>query len=84
MYNVCHKCGLPRAKKPNDTDLGNCICIGQSWFEYEELERTEQQTRTIAREHYTMWVDLFTRQNRECNSFERLDRQYAKALGTAR
>lgn len=81
MYHVCHKCGLSRARAKTDPDLGSCICIGQTWFEYEELERTAVETKELGLAAYQRWVELYNRQDlRTKRDYQRLAQQYAKVL----
>lgn len=78
--HVCHKCGLPRVVEPEkDWDkvgLDPCMCIGQTWFDYEETPRTIKEAREIAHKEYLRTVELYKEQGREKYMFEELKGQY--------
>jgi len=80
QVHVCHKCGLPRMVKPNrgwdKVGLDSCMCIGQTWFDYEETPRTIKEAREIAHKEYLEIVKLYKEQGREKNMFEELKGRY--------
>jgi len=77
--HVCHKCGLPR-RNESDVDLGQCMCLGQTWFPYEEKERSVGEAVEIAVRQFASFVALYLRQGRRSFDFKELAERYREPL----